>query len=421
MFVYYNNKILSIKYFILTMFCSFCATFSSSQGVTIWLTITFLWILYEKKLTFKNLTFYFWNAAAILSFNIYFLLGNPSQGVFYTLIYHPLDTFLYFLMFLGNYTHYLVFGFFIFLLSIALVIDFLHSKRKIDIFPISLIINSILVAASTAVSRADLGIDQANSSRYVGFSLLVPLGCFIYIHNNKNSAFFINKFRFLKNLDLRIIKIILLLSVIVTFSLGIHKSFSFSHFMSLNKFYLQTYDTQPNFFLKNIYENDVNYVREVGAMLKSKSLHVFHEYTDKLDEISNLPINKLNNHQNFIIFDEITYHNIFNDPFLLISGAAIDPDSKGTVDSIIIEFNEQKFLAYYGINNPVIKKLSRRSRYRLSGFSRAIPIRLLIEDEYDVKILLLNKSKDVLYETNVLFSVYLDKNNIKVIKVFDLN
>jgi hypothetical protein len=144
-------------------------------------------------------------------------------------IHNPITLILYFLSFLGNYTHYLLFGLFIFCISIAIITDFICSNRVKDLLSLSLIINYMLVAALTGVGRMQLGIYQADSSRYVGFSLMVLLGCINYIHSNNN--FPINRFKIFNRLNFKTIEIILALVLIASFSVGIHKSLNFSEFM----------------------------------------------------------------------------------------------------------------------------------------------------------------------------------------------
>jgi hypothetical protein len=276
----------------------------------------------------------------------------------------------------------------------------------------------MLVAALTGVGRMQLGIDQADSSRYVGFSLMVLLGCIFYIHSNND--FPLNKFRFLKLLNFKNIKIFLGLVLIASFCVGIHKSLNFSEFMRKSQFYILTYDTQPDINLMEVMPYEADKMKVNGEILKSRGLHVFYNYDDPLLKTSSMITAPLENYTNYIVIEEASIYAVPDDPYLQISGAAIDPNGKGPVDTVIIAINGQRYLADYGFRNTAIKKISKKSRFRHSGFSRSIPLRLLPEGESNIKIQLLSDDMTILYETTNVLNLKIFGDKVEITRIYTL-
>jgi hypothetical protein len=170
-----------------------------------------------------------------------------------------------------------------------------------------------------------------------------------------------------------------------------------------------TYETQPLNAMSKLQYNTTS----TGniELIKKNNLNVF--YDNKSFTTANPELKKLTDSQNYVTISDVDLYKTFDDPYLLILGAAIDPTGERSLDSIYILFNEYKFECFYGIKNRNVSKISMRKRHKRSGFLREIPIRLLQDGRYDVKIQLLNKEKTILYETETLFTITITDNKVE--------
>jgi hypothetical protein len=63
--------------------------------------------------------------------------------------------------------------------------------------------------------------------------------------------------------------------------------------------------------------------------------------------------------------------------------------------------------------------ISRRNRNIKAGFSRAIPLRLLADGTYHLKIQLVSVDKKTLFETQQLLTIIKLNNNIEVLYTYN--
>jgi hypothetical protein len=230
----------------------------------------------------------------------------------------------------------------------------------------------------------------------------------MYIRNKNNLIFFKYNIN-LNSISFKILFNALLLIVGIYFCIGIHNSISARDLMKQYRYYMLTYETQPLNAMSNLQYNTTS-TKNI-ELFKENNLNVF--YDNKSLTPSNPELKKLTDSQNYVTISDVDLYNTFDDPYLLILGAAIDPTGERSLDSIYILFNEYKFECFYGTKNRNVSKISTRKRHRRSGFLREIPIRLLPDGRYDVRIQLLNKERTILYETETLFSIVITDNQVE--------
>jgi hypothetical protein len=398
--------------------CAIIGTFSLAQGLAVWPTATIIWIMHERKAVIKNPFFYIWLVFFILCSTIHAVHAGTTQGLISALVKDPINTLLYFFAFLGNYTHYVIFGMMIFCISIICLVDFIRYNRKNDIFAVALIINYIIIAFLIAISKIHEGVDQAFTSRYLAYSLVLLQGCYYYIHsNNKHLS---TRYRLFNVFNLKHVEIILVVVLIASFCVGIRKSINFSEVLKQNAYYFLTYDTQPDSNMKRLAYFNLSFARANAHLLKSLSLNVFYNYNDILADIKDLKPVTINNFRDYIVFDEINCYTKSDDPYIQISGAVINPNMKGPVDAVVILVDTNRYISYYGFHNPVVVKLSRRSRFHKSGFFRAIPVRLLDEGESYISIQFYDRDKQILYDTGKIFRILIMNDNVEISLLYNL-
>ncbi|MDR0620491.1 MAG: hypothetical protein LBJ61_01210 [Deltaproteobacteria bacterium] len=188
---------------------------------------------------------------------------------------------------------------------------------------------------------------------------------------------------------------------------------------NLYNFYYQTADSQPLENIGQFYFGNVDHVQKIIKALKENHLFVYSE-SEPLQNVPQLPLPEtLPPDQNLVLLNQVEFVDAPDDPYLLISGAAIDPDRKSKLSSVYVILNDLKFASYYGTENSFTTKIARRKVNLNAGFARAIPLRLLPNGTYSLKVRLLSADKTALYESPSLLTLIKDTNTINISNTFN--
>ena len=127
-----------------------------------------------------------------------------------------------------------------------------------------------------------------------------------------------------------------------------------------------------------------------------------------LDKIEKLPvvdigfkgyIDIVNNQR----FDNHLSDLVIKDDKLIISGWFIDEKNTALAKAVIIDINNKKYLANYGLSRPDVANALKNDRYNNSGFSIEISTKELSNKQNTLSIFLLSDDGKYLYETNGKF------------------
>jgi hypothetical protein len=414
---YYQSKVKRSICLASILLCAIFTSLCSSQGLMTGVCILGLWVIHKRAAVIKSLGFYIVLAFVLTSFLLYFHLGDSGGSVIENIKNYPLDLIPFFFTLLGNYARSAVVGFFLFLFVISILVDFYFTNDDKDIFAIGIIVTFLLICVLTTVARVYFGPWQGTSSRYVAFSLPLILGCMLYVKDKE--TLYINRFKIFKKINFHLVTKLFAIILVAGFFVGLHKSNNFSATMLENQFYFRSFDTQPDQVLNKSFEVDSSVVRNAAALFKDKKLNIFSKPYDELYIIDTQNLLELDSVSQNYIFDRLELNDIEGDPYILVEGAAIDPDGKGTWDFVFLSLNGELFQTYYGIKNPVVRKLSKRSRFRRSGFTRAIPIRLLPTGDYPLDLVFVKDGKGYLRHTEIVLSIDKIHNIIKIIQSYN--
>jgi hypothetical protein len=400
-----------IQYFILAILFASSATLSSAQGIFSWVTVFILWIAIERKKIVKDFLFYIWCVFSIFFFIIYLIVSDSEKNnaLLSNLLNHPFAFLRYFFIFVGNAATGTIFGIIIICIATLLLFDFIHNNKKKKIFPICLIVNFIIVAIVTSLARLDLSPSQGASSRYVVFSLAIILGFVLYLKELTYLSFLKYKI-YLNNFKFKFLYIIILSSVFIFFCIGIINSIIVSNDKKLSQFYFKTFETQPLGLLSRLSTFFPRQVLAKGSLLQKNRMNIFSVYGNNISDNETLPLFTLENNQKFVILDKINFNLTFNDPFITFSGFATDPENNRNVDSVYIILNNYKFICYYKKYNLIEAKISSLIRNDVNGFVRSVPLRLLPDGIYKIRLQAINSSKTKLFETEILCTLIVNNN-----------
>jgi hypothetical protein len=329
--------------------------------------------------------------------------------------YLNIKNFIYFyLLFIGNIASDRAFGLFVLLLSIFIIIDFIYNNRKSDILPVTLILNGLISGVVLFVGRGDFGPQQSAASRYMAMSMPIILGCILYIYDKDYLNFFKHIFSIRKKI-FKVIYYIFITILVAYFIIGTNHSRKERDNRNLYKFYFYTADSQPSELLQPIYLSDYKFLAKIAETLKANHLNIFSKGEMYSNEIQTQNIEILDSNQQMVVLNNVEFINSFDDPYLLFSGAAIEKNRLSKVDSVYILLNDQKFNCYYGLTNSFVMKISRRNRNIKAGFTRAVPLRLLSDGQYQLKIQLLSADKKIIYQTDNLLTINKASNVIDIL------
>jgi hypothetical protein len=256
-------------------FGSVFASYSFANGLAVWPTGLFFLLISHKGKKMAAV----WSLIGLMTTGLFFYHWEKPQGPSSTLfiIERPIEGVVYFL---GNIGSPLAFKMaeavgtgiiLIIILSAELYILIKNSALKENAKWLSLILFSLISSFSLIIFRADYGIEQAGSSRYVTFTSLAIVGIYIISLNiyNKSSGNKAHLFVFGAILS------ILITGLIGGYMYGLVEGPIINVLQTDNAYYLKTYDQQPDDNLQRIYFPPV--VREIAPIIKKYKLNVFYD------------------------------------------------------------------------------------------------------------------------------------------------
>ncbi|MDR2405694.1 MAG: hypothetical protein LBE27_04925 [Deltaproteobacteria bacterium] len=164
--------------------------------------------------------------------------------------------------------------------------------------------------------------------------------------------------------------------------------------------------------LDSLLTSGSGFVREVAPLLEKKSLSVFRNNESSNDNILN-ETHAQNVDDRYVALGDIQIIKSADDPYLLLTGAVIDPSGAKKIDSVYVKINEEPYLSFFGIKDPLVLRLSKRKRFRYNGFVRAVPLRLLKPGRNQLSILFTVKDNTYIFEPNIQINLDSDTISIK--------
>ncbi|MEI0567389.1 hypothetical protein [Brachyspira pulli] len=268
-----NNKNIYIIY---TIIFGFIASFSSAQGLIIWLsfiTLFILLILSKEINRIDKLSIVILILFGAICFILYFYNFKRPSGHQKLFSGNLINTF--FAGISSSISNDNIFlGVILFLLSIFIVIYLINRKKIFDnAFLLLLLILSYGFIASITISRAWLG---PIGSRYITFTNLLPISLFLLYLNNFYNLFY----------KLRFIILVLLIIIFLNNSIKILNNLDYECYIKKEaQFFLRNYKTTPLHGLKYIYPHgDKEYLsKNYFGLAEKYKFSVFNSKYDYLD------------------------------------------------------------------------------------------------------------------------------------------
>jgi hypothetical protein len=246
----------------------------------------------------------------------------------------------------------------------------------------------------------------------------IILGCILYLYDKDYLKFY--KYIFsTKSKFFKVLSYIFITIIVAYFVIGTNHSRKERDHRKLFQYYYYTADSQPSDLLQQIYKGDYKFVVQIADLLKENQLNIFSKDDFYQDEIQTQNIESLDSNQKMVVLNNVGFVNNFDDPYLLFTGAAIEKNRLSKVDSVYLLLNDTKFYSYYGLTNSSVMSISRRNRNVKAGFSRAIPLRLLSDGQYQLKIQLLSADKKTVYETQNLLTINKTNHNVEILSSYN--
>jgi hypothetical protein len=336
------------SYFAVAMVSAIVASFTSIQGLIIWITGSVFMALIWRKKMFKTPAFLIWNVTAVAIWIAYFhnyVKPEHHPSLFY-LFEHPGMFLQYFFSITGNAISgtlkagNVVIGVLLLLfLFIACVKIWKNKQVQQFIFPLALALNSLFVLGSIAIGRVGLGVEQALTSRYTTFSICLAVGVALLWMELKDRTK--NK-TIIKNAK-KIFVVILLFSIPLTMTEGLQNGKKIKTDRVYSAYILETANRQPDQFLQRFYPWPDS-VRTRAAYLEQEKLHVFHDPQYAVSEVLfNDSLATANNE--ILQFAQNTLQ--FAPDFMVVVRPVVHPKYRNDVKALYADIDGQVFPLYY--------------------------------------------------------------------------
>jgi hypothetical protein len=417
-------------FLVTAMLAGVVASFSSAQGMAIWPAVLVIWVMLERKGAIRNPLVYLWCLGALACACVFFSLSRGGASLLSGLAEGNVLIVPFFLTFLGNFARTWTVGLLVFLLSLGVLWDFWANNRARALLPALVVAHFLITAALVTLPRASMGVAQAEGSRYVAYSLLLAFGCVLYLLRGGKLP--LGRLGPLGRLDPMHLAAFLILVVCASFGVGLHKSGTYLDAMERNRFYMATYDTQPDELLDNLYPDGHDMIRRVAAAFKERSLWVFSAGANPYDGFAGAPAAPtaapaaadvagpasgadtgdpapkgvpIGSGQGYLALGDVRVEKGGGDPYLMLTGAALDPSTGNLADSVRVRIGNIDLRAFYGEPDPIARRLSKRKRHRRAGFSRAVPLSLLGEGSFPLTVVVIGGGKAHEVATGVTVTV----------------
>jgi hypothetical protein len=420
------------KYFIIGGKMNYCfsisfaiiASFSHLHGIFIWPIIviaTLIYILSEKQwsLSIKIIPFIL---IGFVCYLIYFSGWNlPGHRPMTTDVYLLIQFFLGNMggMFTGSYSRIAVLlGGITVLLCVALVlILFLQRNIKESIFPIGLIGFSFAAIGAITIGRAGLGIEWANASRYMSFSVLSYIGIIMLIYkflSYNGEKVYENKIINIiyKNKVFSFILVSISILLLIGNFIGLLSSKRQYGYFNDRVSALQHYESQPFEFLSHIYYwKNYEHAYDMINKIKKFRLNVFSNFA--YNNYNEIPISTLDNLNRI----ELNHHVgiglesfAWDDKYIYVRDAwAIDYINKNEYTNVYMMVNDSLYETADHLYSPDVADYFNNRHYRNIRFSFSFSINDLNIGENNFSVLVILNDGITYYESNNV-NIYFDSN-----------
>jgi hypothetical protein len=346
--LYENQSTHRSLHLTIALISALIASFSSIQGLIVWITGSVLMLLVWRKKSFKTPAFLIWNVAAVATWIAYFHNyvkpeHHPSLAYLFE---HPGAFLHYFFSITGNaISGTLKAG--VTVAGVVLVVFLLIACVKIwrskqvqqFIFPLALALNSLFILGSIAVGRAGFGAEQALASRYTTFSVSLVVAVALLWMELKDKA---KKKTVIKNMT-SLLAVILIISMPLTLAEGFQNGKKIKTDRDYGAYVLETITMQPNQFIQRLYPWPDS-VRTRAAYLQQQHLSVFYHPQYAVPEL-------LHNDSLAIANDEVLQfaQNTlqFAPDFMVVLRPVVHPKYKSDVTALYADVDGQVFPLYY--------------------------------------------------------------------------
>ena len=409
-FVCKKNKLI-----IISLLFNIVASFSSMQGLWIWLVFIFLFILCAlRKNIIEKKVWIFFCLGMMISFFLYFCGYIKPQG-------HPnyfeggmLTVIEYFLVAIGgifttNISVAAILGSICVILSVGTFIIWFFEKTMFeDFFLIGIMIYGYLVIASITIGRSGLGIEQALSSRYSTYVLLSIIATLIFLIKKMMNTIYFSKIVQLSDKLLitgTVVICVLIIGLVVKNFTRISQYEEYEKNRSEVQTIFLNYNNEDLDSLKRIYPfSNYQNADQIISIAKKEKINVFWKGKEKetfnyIKNIEKYKRGKLNYGIPEIIgFDQQAY--CMDEKFLCINNAwAIDYKNQQCAQKVFVKINNLYYECEYGIQRKDVANVFGNDNYEYSGFSFKIK-RNLIKDIQKSNIALVIIGKEGYYETS---------------------
>jgi hypothetical protein len=371
----------------LMLCCGVVSSFSSAMGLFSWLCLVpmvFTDILNKKKLDMRLALV---AAIAILCWigYLYNYQSTNHNSSLYLIFQNPLKFLKYFFVVVGSSlfhdkTSAFIVGVLLSMVSLAALVMIVQS-RTVDRFSfwISLLLFSYATLFFLSIGRAGMGIDQALSSRYVTFSVLIPISLFAICSgfmdkNNSNAG--------------APVYWALIGLFLVSFPQTVKAGISSGHYRHewgiKTRFYIQNLDNTPDSFIQKHIDPEVAAVRQLVPLIDGERNGMF---SGIFSSSKALPTETRADFAPTISLEAGNLGVTEEGDVLSVAGAwAVDEKARRPVGAILIDVNGHQVRMYYGIEKPDVGAHLGSSRYNRSGFEGYIPVAYLHEGSNTFKV-----------------------------------
>jgi len=332
-------------YFIAALLAALIASFSSIQGLLVWITGAILMLFILKKKFFTSPYCIIWVIIAISTWITYFH-NYTSLGAHLEYSYnHPLNLLKYFFSLIGDVTSVNEFlltpiiGVFITaFLVIACIIIWRRRQIPQFIFPLALILNSLFICGSIAIGR----VGTARPSRYTSYAIFIIIGLILIWMELKD-----------KNQSRTIIKKlnkVLMIMLVISIPLAIWKGFWIGEQVKRDRAYrvyvLETIDIpldNDSLFSHNEYQS-VERLQKSVSFLKEHKYNLFHKPRYNIPEIMyDDNLGKIN-YDLLQLFPNTLY---LTSDYLRVVQPIVTPDYYDQITSLYLDIDGQIFPLFY--------------------------------------------------------------------------
>ena len=289
--------------FWLSILLAICASYSSFQGLFLWLA-GFVYILLNGCSGFKKVT---WTVATLIFTGLYFMGKDLHDigGSFYPLS-HPIESLKFFLISIGSvipvslgYIQPPAFGYFpvefigaIFLsLGTYVIVQGIRASGtdKGYLFPVALCVYAFLFDLALLGGRQQLGLLQATVPHYTTYNLLLVIGIYMGIVNMLKNASFTQKKTVLYPL-MGVVCLLSLTQVLVSYYVGINEGQEFFRSRIKSAKILANYSVAPDMMVTNYVTGELSLFRKEAPTLSRYRLSIFDSPTASLYAKEGLPL-----------------------------------------------------------------------------------------------------------------------------------